>query len=102
MSFLIGHKIRGIAHRMYREYAGTVQSLNHWGEIYVRIDRVGTSITHGLVGNRSWFTPDWFELDPEFADSNYFEVKPCRGCGKNNHVGIRQCWNCTSIMPHTE
>lgn len=101
MPFQIGNKIRGRADRMYRTLSATVVSTNAWHEIYARIDRASTSDYLSIVGNCSWFTPEWFELDPEFADTNYFDVKPCRWCGKNNHVGIRQCWNCTSTIPHT-
>lgn len=100
MPFQIGHKIIGKIMDTRAGYEATVIHVdNTYGELNIRIDRVPTYHVEA-AGSRMWTRPNLWDLDPAFTDSNYFEVKPCRWCGKNNHVGIERCWNCTTNQPH--
>lgn len=102
MPFQIGHKIIGKIGEAHAGYQATIINIDHtYGELHIRIDRVPTYHVQA-AGVRMWVLQYLWELDPAYVESNYFDVKPCRFCGKSNHVGIERCWNCVSIRPHLE
>lgn len=101
MPFQIGHKIIGNAAvlRGYSGYAGTkatvvaISSNSPQSYIIVHIDdNLGRpEFTTNIV---------YWDLDPSYASTNYFDTKPCISCRSINHVGIAWCWHCNLARPH--
>lgn len=98
MSFVIGHKIKGIGNL---EGCSATVLRTEYDEVRVRFDFVLDEQRMGVsVNDMMWSRSSLWAFDPAYEATNHFEVQPCRWCGKSNHVGIARCWNCNVNQPH--